>query len=63
MSWQHNFTSELNTRALEGYQVHNFMTLPYHYPNPVGGSNPAQGATTTGNVAYVLFILKRTIEE
>tara|TARA_Y100001970_G_scaffold234280_1_gene292517 strand:+ start:289 stop:747 length:459 start_codon:yes stop_codon:yes gene_type:complete len=60
ISWEHDFTSELNARALEGYEIHSMMNLP-HFTSNNGGN----GYTTsiTNNTAFTLFILKRKIEE
>lgn len=57
ISWQHDFTSELNTRALEGYQIHEIVDLPYTIRDSQYGTN------YTNNLAHALIILKREIQE
>ena len=56
-SWEHDFTSELNTRALDGYQIHNIIDLPYT------AISTQYGTDYTNNIAHALIILKRSIAE
>ena len=56
-SWSSNFTSELNTRALEGYEIHSMMNLPWITYTSTGG----WAAPHTDNQSFTLFILKRPI--
>ena len=58
-----NFTSELNTRALEGYEIHSMMNLPYFHEQFGAYGGYGVAASTTNNKAFTLFILKRPIEE
>ena len=56
-NWNNNFVIELNSRALEGYEIHNIINLPYFYPY---GNDEGP---TTDNHAYTLIIFRRPIEE
>ena len=64
-SWSTNFTSELNARALEGYEIHSMMNLPWNTYESYTNTNDdfAWAAPYTNNLSFTLFILKKPIEE
>ena len=62
-SWESDFISELNTLALEGYEIHSTINLPYTLFTSGGGSGYGWGASHTNEVSYTLFILKRTVPD
>ena len=62
-SWNADFISELNARALEGYEIHSMMNLPFLAYDYNDGTSRSWAASHTEQTAYTLFILKRTIEE
>ena len=63
-SWSSSFTSELNTRALEGYEIHSMMNLPWNtYTSGQYSNNGSWAAPHTDNLSFTLFILKRPIAE
>jgi len=67
-SWSNNFTTELNIRALEGYEIHSMMNLPWNtystgqFSN-CGGGCGGWAAPHADNLSFTLFILKRPIAE
>ena len=62
-SWNADFISELNTRALEGYVIHSTMNLPYATYTGDLHPNLYVHIPYTNNLSFTLFILKRIIEE
>ena len=62
-AWTDDFVLELNAKSLEGYEIHSMMNLPYFYAQFGASAGTGVGASTTGNTAYTLFMLKRRIEE
>ena len=59
-----NFSTELNTRALEGYQIHSMMNLPYSTISPDLDNGVGEFMVTyTNNQTFTLFVLKRPISE
>ena len=62
-SWNADFISELNARALEGYEIHSMMNLPFLAYDYNQQSSNTWAASHTEQTAYTLFMLKRKIEE
>ena len=63
-SFSSNFIIELNSRALEGYEIHSTMNLPkINATWNLTGTYGAAGASTTSNESYTLFILKRKVSD
>jgi len=60
-SWESNFISRLNILAMEGYEIHSTINLPYAKFESGGGSGFGWGASHTNDVSYTLFILRRTV--
>ena len=63
ISWEHDFVSELNTRALQGFEIYNIMNLPYFTANTIISNGNYNGASATNDLAFALVILKRPLEQ
>ena len=60
-SWESNFISRLNILAVEGYEIHSTINLPFTELVSGGGSGFGFAASYTNEISFTLFILRRAI--